>query len=224
MHPSCSIRSGDRESAREERALQVDVDRAIPLRLGHLRGRALDPHSCGADQHIQSDRGARPRPTPCARSRSTSRDVGDHGVHAGQRTGRLAERDLGRDRPARRPSPSARNRAAIARPMPPLPPVISTTRRRRSRPSGHRSHAPPAGRLLRKHLEHLHVVEQLVVQDDALDAGGGVLADPLGGRSDEPTTHVARSSSSSSSRLPARIARSRAALSRRSASASVSPT
>jgi hypothetical protein len=44
----------DRETAGEERALQVHVDRAVPLLLGHLGGETLDPDAGAVDEHVQS--------------------------------------------------------------------------------------------------------------------------------------------------------------------------
>src|SRR5581483_10757631 len=43
----------DREPAREERALEVDVDRAVPLLLGGLGGRPLDPDPGAVHEDVQ---------------------------------------------------------------------------------------------------------------------------------------------------------------------------
>ena len=53
MQPSRPLEVGDREAAGEERALQVHVDRAVPLLLGHLGGGTLDPDARAVDEHVQ---------------------------------------------------------------------------------------------------------------------------------------------------------------------------
>ena len=53
MQPPVRSRCGIGEAAGEERALQVHVDRAVPLLLGHLGGGTLDPDAGAVDEDVQ---------------------------------------------------------------------------------------------------------------------------------------------------------------------------